>query len=106
MIEILYVTNRQTFIRKYHRKHYLSTTEYDRNALLLTIVNLFFKMYRNGMLSAETEVRNGIVAAMHASRCNVIRQTDNSDTTKLIPIKPVNLEIAKFVEMVRYKRLL
>ena len=48
-------------------------------------------MYRNGMLSAETEVRNGIVAAMHASRCNVIRQTDNSDTTKL-PIKSVNLD--------------
>ena len=41
--------------------------------LLLTIgiVNLVFKMYRNGMLSAEIEVRNGIVAAMHASRCNV-----------------------------------
>ena len=61
-------------------------------------------MYRNGMLSAETEVRNGIVAAMHASRCNVIRQTDNSDTTKL-PTKSVNLEMAKFVETVRYKRL-
>ena len=39
--------------------------------LLLTIVNLVFKMHRNGMLSAEVEVRNGIVAAMHASRCNV-----------------------------------
>ena len=38
--------------------------EYDRNALLLTIVNLVFKMYRNGMLSAETEVRNGIVAVV------------------------------------------
>ena len=49
------------------------------------------------MLSAETEVRNGIVAAMHASRCNVVCQTDNSDITKL-HIKPVNLEIAKFVE--------
>ena len=58
------------------------------------------------MLSAETEVRNGIVAAMHASRCNVICQTDNSDTTKLpINIKSVNLEMAKFVETVRYKRL-
>ena len=45
--------------------------KYDRNGLLLTIVNLVFKMYRNGMLSAEIEVRNGIVAAMHASRCNV-----------------------------------
>ena len=56
------------------------------------------------MLSAETEVRNGIVAAMHASRCNVICQTDNSDTIKL-PIKSVNLEMAKFVETVRYKRL-
>ena len=56
------------------------------------------------MLSAETEVRDGIVAAMHASRCNVIFQTDNSDTTKL-PIKSVNLEMAKFVETVRYKRL-
>ena len=34
------------------------------------------------MLSAETEVvRNGIVAATHASRCNVICWTDNSDTT-------------------------
>ena len=55
------------------------------------------------MLSAEAEVRNGIVAAMHASRCNVICQTDNSDTTKL-PIKSVNLEMAKFVETVRYKR--
>ena len=55
------------------------------------------------MLSAETEVRNGIVAAMHAS-CNVICQTDNSDTTEL-PIKSVNLEMAKFVETVRYKRL-
>ena len=41
-------------------------TEYS-----VTIVNLVFKIYRNGMLSAETEVRNGIVAAMHASRCNV-----------------------------------
>ena len=61
-------------------------------------------MYRNGMLSAETEVRNGIVAAMHASRCNLICQTDNSDTTTL-PIKSVNLEMAKFVETVRYKRL-
>ena len=61
-------------------------------------------MYRNGMLSAETEVRNGIVAAMDASRCNVICQTDNSDTTKL-PITSVNLEMAKFVETVRYKRL-
>ena len=61
-------------------------------------------MYRNGILSAETEVRNRIVAAMHASRCNVICQTDNSDTTKL-PIKSVNLEMAKFVETVRYKRL-
>ena len=66
-------------------------------------MNLVFKMYRNGMLSAETKVRNGIVAAMHASRCNVICQTDNSDTTKL-PIKSVNLEMAKFVETVRYKR--
>ena len=28
---------------------------------LLTIVNLVLKMYRNGMLSAETEVRNGIL---------------------------------------------
>ena len=67
MIEILHDTNRQTFIRKYYRKHYLSTTEYDRNTLLLTIdiVNLVLKMNRNGMLSAETEVRNGIVAAMH-----------------------------------------
>ena len=66
MIEILYDTNRQTFIRKNYRKHYLylSTTEYDRNTLLLTIVNLVMKMYRNGELSAETEVRNGIVAAM------------------------------------------
>ena len=72
MIEIRYDANQQTFIRKYYRKHYLSTTEYDRNTLLLTIVNLVMKMYRNGMLSAETEVRNGIVAAMHASRCNVI----------------------------------
>ena len=45
-------------------KTLLSTIEYDRNALLLTIVNLVFKMYRNGMLSAETEVRNGIVAAV------------------------------------------
>ena len=103
MTEILYDTNRQTFIRKYYRKHYLNTIEYDRNTLLLTIVNLVFKMYRNGTLSAETEIRNGIVAAMHASRCNVMCQTDNSDTTKL-PIKPVNLEIAKFVETVRYKR--
>ena len=68
--------------------------------LLLTIVNLVMKMYKNGMLSAETEVRNGIVAAMHASRCNVICQTDNSDTAKP-PIKPANLEIAKFVETVR-----
>ena len=72
------------------------------DTLLLTIVNLVFKMYRNGMLSAEAEVRNGIVAAMHASR-NVICQTDNSDTTKL-PIKSVNLEMAKFAETVRYKR--
>ena len=72
MIEILYDTNGQTFIRKYYRKHYLSTTEYDRNTLLLTIVNLVIKMYRNGMLSAETEVRNGTVAAMHSSRRNVI----------------------------------
>ena len=56
------------------------------------------------MLSAETEARNGIVAAMHASRCNVILQTDNSDTTKL-PIKSVNLGMATFVETVRYKRL-
>ena len=55
MIEILCDGNRQTFIRKYYRKHYLSTTEYDRNTLLLTTVNLVFKMYRNGMLSAETE---------------------------------------------------
>ena len=61
-------------------------------------------MYRNGILSAETEVGNGIVAATHASRCNVICQTDNSDTTKL-PIKSVNLKMAKFVETVRYKRL-
>ena len=102
MIEILYDKNRQTFVRKDYRKHYLSTTEYDRNTLLLTIVNLVFKMYRNGMLLAETEVRNGIVAAMHASRCNVVCQTDNSDTTKL-PMKAVNLEIAKLVETVRYK---
>ena len=29
--------------------------------LLLTIVNLVMKMYRNRMLSAETEVRNGIL---------------------------------------------
>ena len=71
MIEILYDTNRQTFIRKYYRKHYLRTTEYDGNTLLLTMVNLVFKMYRNGILSAETEVRNGIVAAMHASRCKL-----------------------------------
>ena len=56
------------------------------------------------MLSAETEVRNRIVAAMYASRCNAICQTDNSDTTKL-PIKSVNLEITKFVETVRYKQL-
>ena len=57
-------------------------------------------MYRNGMLSAETEVlKKRIVAAMHASR-NVRCQTDNSDTTKL-PIKSVNLEMAKFVETVR-----
>ena len=40
------------------QKTLLSTIEYDRNALLLTIVNLVFKMYRNGILSAETEVRN------------------------------------------------
>ena len=72
MIEILYDTNRQTDIRKHYRKHYLSTTEYDRNTLLLTIVNLVMKMYRNGVLSTETEVRNGIVAAMEASRCNVV----------------------------------
>ena len=104
MTEILYDTNRQTFISKFYRKHYLNTIEYDRNTLLLTIVNLVFKMYRNGMFSAETEIRNGIVAAMHASRCNVMCQTDNSDTTEL-PIKPVNLEIAKFVKTVRYKRL-
>ena len=51
----------------------------EKLALLLTIVNLVSKMYRNGMLSAESEVRNGIVAAMHASRCNVRCQTDNSD---------------------------
>ena len=61
MIETLYDTNRQAFITKYYRKHNLSTTEYDRNTLLLTIVNLVMKMYRNRMLSAETEVRNGIL---------------------------------------------
>ena len=52
-----------------------TTHGYKKNecsSLLLTIVNLVMKMYRYGMLSAETEVRNGIVAAMHASRCNVI----------------------------------
>ena len=63
MIEIPYDTNRQTFIIG-NIIELLSTIEYDRNALLLTIVNLVFKMYRNGMLSAETEVRNGIVAAV------------------------------------------
>ena len=66
MIEIPYDTNRQTFIigNIIENTINLSTIEYDRNALLLTIVNLVFKMYRNGMLSAETEVRNGIVAAV------------------------------------------
>ena len=33
----------------------------NSNTLLLTIVNLVMKMYRNRMLSAETEVRNGIL---------------------------------------------
>ena len=47
------------------------------------------------MLSAEKEVTNGIVAAMHASRCDVICETDNSDTTKL-PIKPArNREVRR-----------
>lgn len=35
---------------------------------------LIFKMYRNDMLSAETDVRNGMVVAMHASRCNMPMQ--------------------------------
>ena len=48
-------------------------------------------MYRNGILSAETEVRNGIVAAMHASRCNVICQTDNS----YLISKPRNGEVRR-----------
>ena len=33
------------------------------------------------MLAAETEVRNGIVAATDTSRCKLICRTDNSDTT-------------------------
>ena len=73
---------------KYYRKHYLSTIEYNRCTLLLAIAIFVFKMYRKGTLWTETEVGNGIVAAIHV----VICQTDNCDATKL-PIKPVNLRI-------------
>ena len=69
MIDIPYDSYKSTNLhQEILQKTLLSTIEYDRDSLLLTIVNLVFKMYRNGMLSAETEVRNGIVAAMHASR--------------------------------------
>ena len=42
LISYIYNTNRQP---SYYRKQYLRTIEYDRNTLLLTIVNLVFKMY-------------------------------------------------------------
>ena len=74
MIETLYDTNRQAFIRKYYKKHNLSTTEYDRNTLLLTIYSEFSyeNVQKPYVIGRNRGKKRNIVAPRHSSRYNVI----------------------------------
>ena len=72
MIETLYDTNRQAFIRKYYRKHNLSTTEHDRNSVTHHSEFSYENVQKPYVIGRNRGKKRNIVAPRHSSRYNVI----------------------------------